>query len=135
MESHRGLAGRLECPLHERAQVRHIVAGEVDAAIRLLQRGQRLERRRRFLTPRAAAPRHAWPRDGERRLELRCVLRVNARAVLERQALAFGGWTLAHLPVEVEEVADEHAFRSLEAVRRIKDLPDLLIRPGSAAVD
>src|SRR5687768_2181497 len=122
VQRHRRRSRRLECPLHERAQVGHVVAGKVHAAIWLLERGQRLERRRRLLTPGAAVPWHARPRDGERGFELGRILRMNAAACLERDALTLRRRPLAHLPVEVEEESDQHAFRRLEAVRRIKDL-------------
>ena len=60
---------------------------------------------------------------------------MNAGALLERKPLTLGRGALAHGSLEVQVVAHEHAFTSLEVVRWIDDLSDLLIGPRPAAID
>ncbi len=60
---------------------------------------------------------------------------MNAGAMLEREALDFGGRALAHRAAEIEVVADEDALGRGKAVRRIDDLSDLLIGPRTAPID
>src|SRR5687768_7507567 len=88
-----------------------------------------------FRSPGSAVPWHARPRDRKSGLEFLRVLRMNACAVLESQALNFRRRPLAHRPAKVQVVADNHAFGRREAVRRVDNLPDFLIGPRSAAVD
>jgi hypothetical protein len=75
------------------------------------------------------------PRDGERILEFGRVLRMNAGAMLEREALDVGGRALAHSATKIEVVAHEDALGSGKAVRGVDDLSDLLVGPRSAPVD
>src|SRR5688500_2293068 len=112
----RYLARRLERALHERAQLRHVIAGEVYPAVGLAQRSQRLKRRGRLRPPRSAIPGHPCPRHGERRLELRCVLRMDAGALLERPLLNLRGRPGGHRPGEIEVEADDDPLAPAEAV-------------------
>src|SRR5688572_8039344 len=135
VDGDRDLAGGVEGSLHPRAHVGHVVAGEVHPAVGLPQRGQRLVRRARLGSPRAAAPRHARPRDGERRLEFGRVLRVNPGTLFQRQTLAFSGRAFAHGSGEIQAVAHENPLAPAEAVRGIDDLADFLVGPRPAAVN
>ena len=106
VECNGNFASGVEGPLHPRAHVRHVIAREIDAAVRLPQRDERFVRGRRFGPPGAAALWHARPRHRESRLELRCVLRMDPRTLLEREALSFRRSTVAHRPAKIEAVSD-----------------------------
>src|SRR5687768_9490827 len=88
-----------------------------------------------FRSPGSAAPWHARPRDRKSRLEFLRILRMNAGAVLEGQALNLRRRPLAHRRAKIEVVTNDDALGGREAVRRVDNLPDFLIGPRSAAVN
>src|SRR5580765_7313768 len=130
VNSRRDLARGLKRPLHPRVPVRHVIAGEKHPALRLYQLWidvfARLSRERR---PGPVAPGHAVPGDRESVLEFGLVLRVDARALLERELLALLGRPLAERTrlLSLDVITVQHALPSVEPMGRIDDLGDLLI--------
>src|SRR5688572_26039983 len=134
----RNAAGRLERALHPGIDARQVIAGEIHPPLRLQERrlvlaaGATSEG-----SPAPAIPLHAVPGDGEPRLELSAVLRVDAPALLERERQPLGRRALADAArtLVLDVVADHDSCAAVEPGRGIDDLRDVLVGTRRAAID
>src|SRR5262245_15148797 len=101
-EEHRGVLAREDDPSVDLAQVAIVLAARLVAPA----------------AEAAVAPRHAMPADRDAVLELRGVLRMDLRALLDRAPHAFLRWHRGELVgIPAEDVgAQEHALAGLAVV-------------------
>src|SRR3712207_8527562 len=76
---------RFERALHEGTQVRHVIAGEVHAAVGLAERRQRCVRLGGLRSPGPEAPWHPRPRSEEHTSELQSRQYLVCRLLLEKK--------------------------------------------------
>src|SRR5215470_11880778 len=133
-----GIQGSENSTLLPAGEIRKLVAGHEEAALRLEQRlGARPEIRIALVDPAHALELHVVPADRDALSDMLAEPVMQLVALIARDLQALGDRPRVELlrDVAVHVGAREHALGAEEARRRVPDLRDRVGGPGDAAVD